>query len=231
MPEISYLDAKTAAAVDVRLMSEGLFTVEQLMELAGLSVAEVVEQEYATRCKVAIVCGPGNNGGDGLVAARHLAGFGYDVRVCSMKPPKSLHLERMTRLLDLCSVPVSDSLDFISSSDLIIDALFGFSFTGTPRAPFDAALSAMVHATAPVVSVDVPSGWGIDGPTALDGAEASEPRLKPAVLVSLMVPKLCAKAFTGTHYVGGRFLPPSVASEFEITQPRWVGSRSFVKLM
>ena len=59
------------------------FSVDQLMELAGLSCATAVATEYPRdHCpRVLVIAGPGNNGGDGLVAARHLCHFGYDVKV------------------------------------------------------------------------------------------------------------------------------------------------------
>ncbi len=63
------------------------FAIEQLMELAGLSVACALAAEYpaATHKRVLVAAGPGNNGGDGLVAARHLFHFGYDVAICYPK--------------------------------------------------------------------------------------------------------------------------------------------------
>lgn len=66
------------------------FSVDQLMELAGLSVASSLAAEYpqATHARVLVIAGPGNNGGDGLVAARHLAHFGYDVTVGSGGVPE-----------------------------------------------------------------------------------------------------------------------------------------------
>jgi NAD(P)H-hydrate epimerase len=86
-----FLNAKDAAALDVELMSSPGFSLEQLMELAGLSVAEAVYQvvppddSSSKKSTILIVCGPGNNGGDGLVAARHLVMFGYD---CVVVYPK-----------------------------------------------------------------------------------------------------------------------------------------------
>ena len=72
-----------AAAVDEELMGPLSFSVDQLMELAGLSVASAVRAEYppASCARVLVIAGPGNNGGDGLVAARHLHHFGYAVAV------------------------------------------------------------------------------------------------------------------------------------------------------
>ena len=72
-------------AIDEELMGPLGFSVDQLMELAGLSVACSLASEYppASHKRVLVIAGPGNNGGDGLVAARHLCHFGYSVEVCS----------------------------------------------------------------------------------------------------------------------------------------------------
>lgn len=69
-----------AVALDEDLMGPLGFSVDQLMELAGLSVACAVADQ-TTPGKVLVLAGPGNNGGDGLVAARHLHHFGYHVEV------------------------------------------------------------------------------------------------------------------------------------------------------
>ena len=67
-------------------MGELGFSVDQLMELAGLSVASALHLEYGDKKRVLVLVGPGNNGGDGLVAARHLYHFGHQVEVISGPP-------------------------------------------------------------------------------------------------------------------------------------------------
>ena len=88
--------------------------------------------------------GPGNNGGDGLVASRHLKHFGYQPSICYPKPGK---LQLFTNLIKQCNDleipqiscdtlingPNSANNRDLSSYDLIIDSLFGFSFDGPPR--------------------------------------------------------------------------------------------------
>lgn len=76
--------------MDEELMGPLGFSVDQLMELAGLSVAQSIAAEYpaASHARVLVIAGPGNNGGDGLVAARHLHHFGYQIQVaCLQKLP------------------------------------------------------------------------------------------------------------------------------------------------
>ena len=92
-----YLSADAAQKLDVDLMGPEIgYNVNQLMELAGLSVAQSLHDYYEKELKTSIkkpspkvltVCGPGNNGGDGLVAARHLYMFGYSPVVFYPKRP------------------------------------------------------------------------------------------------------------------------------------------------
>ena len=93
---------------------------------------------------------------------------------------------------------------------MLVDAIFGFSFKLDPergiRAPFDGILAALATASAPVLSVDIPSGWDVEaGP---QGGDA----LTPDALISLTAPKLCATHFRGRHFLGGRFVPPAIGA-------------------
>ena len=84
MSTIKYLTQAEATQMDVELMGEDQgFSVDQLMELAGLSVAQAIVSEFhsETHPKVLVCCGPGNNGGDALVSARHLHHFHFNVSI------------------------------------------------------------------------------------------------------------------------------------------------------
>ncbi|KAK4437157.1 Pyridoxine/pyridoxamine 5'-phosphate oxidase 1, chloroplastic [Sesamum alatum] len=237
---ISYLTQQQAAEIDDLLMGTLGFTIDQLMELAGLSVASAVAEVYkpSEYNRVLVICGPGNNGGDGLVAARHLHHFGYKPSICYPKrTPKPLYAGLVTQLESL-SVPFIsvESLpqEFVNF-DILVDAIFGFSFQGNPRPPFDdlitslASLSAHYyheHEKSPViVSVDIPSGWHVeDGDRSGDG-------IKPDMLVSLTAPKLCARTFSGLyHFLGGRFVPPSVMQKYKLQLPTYPGTSMCVQI-
>jgi NAD(P)H-hydrate epimerase len=93
----------------------------------------------------------------------------------------------------------------LSQSDVILDAIFGFSFQPPVRPPFDSVLPLLTQSKLPIVSVDIPSGWSVE-----NGDEYGV-GLQPDVLVSLTAPKLGVKAFKGRHFLGGRFIPKCVA--------------------
>lgn len=237
---ISYLTQREAAEVDEILMGPLGFSVDQLMELAGLSVATSIAEVYkpSEYSRVLAICGPGNNGGDGLVAARHLHHFGYKPSVCYPKrTQKPLYNGLVTQLeslsvpfLSVEDLPVNLSEDF----DILVDAMFGFSFHGSPRPPFDDLIQKLVqlcnfaqnHQKSPViVSVDIPSGWHVEE------GDVSGEGVKPDMLVSLTAPKLCAKKFTGPHhFLGGRFVPPSIVDKFKLHLPAYPGTSMCVRI-
>ena len=122
-PPAWYLSAEAAQNLDIDLMSneEGgtacHFTIWQLMELAGLSVAQATYDYYTKdmasqageKPKVLLICGPGNNGGDGLVAARHLTQFGFECVVYYPKPQKGKELfAAQISQLNACKIQVLD---------------------------------------------------------------------------------------------------------------------------
>jgi hydroxyethylthiazole kinase-like uncharacterized protein yjeF len=127
-----------------------------LMENAGRAVADAAARLQATR--IAVVTGPGNNGGDGFVAARHLAERGYRVRLCFVGDRKRLKGDA-AQAADRWPGPVEEaSPGSLSDCEAIVDALFGAGLDrdvgGLPRAMIDA----MNAADAPIVAVDLPSG-------------------------------------------------------------------------
>ncbi|CAH8390346.1 unnamed protein product [Eruca vesicaria subsp. sativa] len=233
---VSYLSQREAAEIDETLMGPLGFSVDQLMELAGLSVATSVAEVYkpSEYGRVLTICGPGNNGGDGLVAARHLHHFGYKPSICYPKrTPKSLYTGLVTQLESL-SVPfvsVDDLPEDLSKDfDVIIDAIFGFSFHGAPRPPFDDIIRRLLSLQTlqkrpAIVSVDIPSGWHVEEGDHEGGG------IKPDMLVSLTAPKLCAKRFCGPHhFLGGRFVPPSVAEKYKLELPSYPGTSMCVRI-
>ncbi|KAH9254046.1 YjeF family domain-containing protein [Batrachochytrium salamandrivorans] len=200
-----FLAQQAARALDVELMTVPGFSLDQLMELAGLAVAQVVAHLYSNQTRVITLAGPGNNGGDALVAARHLKHFGFaNQLVVYPKSGKDLLFTNLVAQLDQVDVPVSQTMPELDKEfDLVLDGVFGFSFqaggSGGVREPFDLIMRELRQTNLPVVSIDVPSGWDVE----LGDVNGYGVKM-PQVLVSLTAPKLCAKTFTGPHhFLGG----------------------------
>lgn len=235
------LSAAQAAALDIALMSVGGYELSTLVELAGQAVASAVSALYplegdARRYRnVVVISGPGNNGADGLAAARHLAAAGYSVRVALPAPPSAARAgsdssvvhSRVLAQLKSWNVPVFSSVASAlaqpaeQETHVLVDALFGFSYSGSaPRPPLDTALRELVEAAGSIacVSVDVPSGWPVDAPDSWRPVAGVS--LFPSALVSLSAPKSCANAFSGPHFLGlHAAIPPHMAAEFDIARP------------
>ncbi|KAF2469493.1 meiotically up-regulated gene 182 protein [Lindgomyces ingoldianus] len=217
------LSAKNAAALDQELMSAGAFSIDQLMELAGLSVSQAVFklQPLSKGKRILVACGPGNNGGDGLVAARHLFHYGYQPTIYYPKQSKNDLYQRLTTQLRDLRIPfTSDFETALHQTDHIVDAIFGFSFSGEVREPFPKVIQALRDTKLPVLAVDAPSSWNIES-----GPPDSGPGkgFMPDALISLTAPKPLVKRFKGRHFIGGRFLSPEMAEKYGLDLPKYEG--------
>ncbi len=146
-----------------------------LMETAGAAVAEAAA-EVATGGPARVVCGKGNNGGDGLVASRRLAATGFEVETlllwpaAELSPDATANLERLDGAFR--EVAADDVASALAGSGVVVDAIFGTGFSGAPRAPADAAIEAVNACEAPVVAADIASG--VDAASGeVDGAVVS----------------------------------------------------------
>lgn len=151
-------DAEGMRAVD-RWAIEGMGVPSlELMEAAGRAVAETVG-ELALDGPVRVVCGKGNNAGDGLVAARYLAEAGFDVEALLLWPAEELSNDAAMNLERFAAEHVSGDLTpRLADSGAIVDAIFGTGFGGEPRDPALAAIAAIDSCGAPVIACDIASG-------------------------------------------------------------------------
>ncbi|KAF8588565.1 YjeF N-terminal domain-like protein [Ramaria rubella] len=227
---LRYLTAKLAQQIDEELMGSSSFSLDQLMELAGLACAQALMKVYDRQKhpRVLIGCGPGNQGGDGLVAARHLAMFGYQPTIYLPKPGKKDIYQRLHTQCNNMAIPTinseSDLKANLEKSDVILDAIFGFSFQPPIRAPFDTALQLITASKLPIVSVDVPSGWNVEAGN--DGGVG----LQPGVLISLTAPKQGVRDYKGRHFLGGRFISKGMEKKYELNLPEYPGYDQIVEL-
>lgn len=205
-----YVNDLMSKRIDEVLMTQPGFSLDQLMELAGYSVASAtlsfISSSYSyhsgeTGPTALVICGPGNNGGDGLVAARHLKHFGFFPSILYPKPGKGSIFGNLLKQATDLEIPIlqtAPNSTELNNFNVVIDAIFGFSFKGPATEPFASIINLLAASAVPVVSVDVPSGWNVnDGDTYNTG-------FKPHAVISLTVPKQCMRGYDGIHYVGGR---------------------------
>src|SRR5580704_5101251 len=130
----------------------------ELMERAGRAVADAVAARHAVRQRVVVIAGPGNNGGDGFVAARILAGRGYQVRVLLAGEMDRLKGDAALAARAWKGQVVPAEQECLQDADVIVDALFGAGLDRPVESAARDLIEAMSSHRAPVVSVDLPSG-------------------------------------------------------------------------
>ncbi len=134
-----------------------------LMENAGRAVAGEAVRMVGRGARISVVCGPGNNGGDGFVAARHLQEAGFDVGVALLGPRDALKGDAATMARRWTGRVEPLAFASLDGPNLIVDALFGAGLTRPLEGTAAAAVEAMMRSGARIVSIDVPSG--LDGTT------------------------------------------------------------------
>jgi len=214
------------------MSKDGGFSLDQLMELAGLSCSQAAYKVHppSKGAKVLVACGPGNNGGDGLVCARHLHHYGYTPTIYYPVQTSAELFARLVTQLKNLDIPFTDDFESaLSSTDLVIDAIFGFSVRLPIKAPFDSVITAMEKTDKPVLAIDTPSSWDVEGGPQPEGEVGH--KFMPEYLISLTAAKPSAKFFTGKkHFVGGRFLSKKVADKYELDVPDYQGYDQIAEL-
>jgi hydroxyethylthiazole kinase-like uncharacterized protein yjeF len=209
-----YDAAGMRAADSWAIEQQGVPSLE-LMETAGVAVAEAA-REVAADGPARVACGKGNNGGDGLVAARLLAEIGYEVDVVLLWPARDLSPDASANLArfegSVREAGPGEFVEALAGSGVVVDAIFGTGFSGAPRAPADAAIEAINGCGAAVVSADIPSG--VDAST----GETAGVAVEAAITVSFHAAKVGhwiapGKAHAGELRVAEIGIPPGAPSD------------------
>lgn len=176
-----------------RRANQAGLTYREMMRRAGHGAAREILAQWPHAKTAAVVCGKGNNGGDGLVVARRLARAGIKVRVylAQGQPVTPDAVYNWYRTLN-AGVPVKelehcspDDIAFLRSAELVVDALYGTGFHGQMQEVGRKACHLMNHTGGSVVALDLPSGLEADTGRAAPGAVRAE------LTVTFHAPKPC----------------------------------------
>ncbi len=210
--------------IDRRAIEELKIPGLKLMENAGTRVTETILERFGDIKNriVTIVCGKGNNGGDGFVVARLLHEKGANIELYligrrdSVKGDARVNLER-TEKIGLWIKEINDPVDFqiMETSALIVDAIFGTGFSGEIKSPYAEVIRRINNNPTPVIAIDSPSG--LDGET----GEVSDPCISADITVTFGLPKYGqtvypGKARCGFLTVADIGIPEKAISEEEI---------------
>lgn len=172
-----------------------------LMENAGRAVASAILAEYPSARKMAVICGAGNNAGDGFVIARHLISSGNDVSVHIAQKKQRYKGDAKTNLDSLLEIggdvrELEGKLPRIKDTDVIIDAIFGTGLDRDVGGFYERLIKFINRRSVPCVSVDIPSGLDADTGRPMGAAVRAD------MTVTFAPPKLGMCVYPGVDYAG-----------------------------
>jgi NAD(P)H-hydrate epimerase len=202
---IVYLTAEEMRRMDDMTIQEFHVDVLMLMENAGQATATLAKQILGGTTfgkRVACLAGGGNNGGDALVASRHLANWGAKVSVIfgtSREKVKDVPLRQLRVLEEMGVTVVSEEYD-LRDYDLIVDGIFGYGLEGNPRDRMAKMIQDANTSGRAILALDLPSGMN-----ATTG-KAYDPCIKATTTLTLALPKTGFLAPTASSLLGDLFL-------------------------
>lgn len=236
-PPIAALSAEQMRKVDRLMVEKYGINLIQMMENAGRNLAALARRllgDSVADKRVLVAVGKGNNGGGGLVCARHLSNWGAEVVVLS--PSKTLAgVPEMQRTaltnLDVVIRAGEAAVRFMAGAeaDLLVDALIGYSLAGPPRGWTADVIKAINRLKLPVLALDVPSGLDATTGTVMD------PCVKAGATMTLALPKKGllddkAKRVVGTIYLADISVPTVLYEEIGVSVGPIFSADTVIKL-
>lgn len=227
--EVRAVTADEMRSVDRVAVEEVGLQLLQMMENAGRILAWHVREIRDEEGPVTVVAGNGGNGGGGMVCARHLANWAIPVRVILDRPPGDLTGAAAHQYSILAEMGVPTDTEIAGLSDTradgaTVDALIGYGIQGDLRDPAREYIARMNRSTAPVISLDIPSG--VDATT----GEARGPAIEPERTLTLALPKTGLDAVSGTLYIADIGIPATVYERLDIAYTSPFGEEDWVEI-
>jgi NAD(P)H-hydrate epimerase len=231
--QIPFITTQQMVEVDRLMIEEYGIQLIQMMENAGRNLAELSRRmlgEDIRAKRIAVLCGAGNNGGGGMVAARHLHNWGADILLKILAPTEQLKSAPASQLHILEQMGIQDKETIkLDSVDLVIDAMIGYGLTGDPRGGIADWISRVNDAARPVLALDTPSG--LNTTTGIPG----NPCIHATATMTLALPKSGLVTPEAVKYVGDLYLadisvPPQLYTRLGIDIPPIFNQDTIVKI-
>jgi NAD(P)H-hydrate epimerase len=211
--KIPALTTQQMVEIDRLMVDEFGITLIQMMENAGRNLADLARRMLGGDVRgkrVAVICGAGNNGGGGLVAARHLHNWGAEVLYEVIANPDRVKETpaHQLRILEAMGLK-NDGVINLGEVDLVIDALIGYGLIGDPRGPVTDWIEHINASNRPVLALDTPSG--VDTTRGIPG----NPCIRATATLTLALPKIGlltpeAQPYVGELYLADIGVPPEL---------------------
>jgi len=211
--DLVYLTSEEMKEADGEAISEFEIDVLSLMENAGSAVASLTRTILGgsvARKRIGVLVGKGNNGGDGLVAARHLHAWGAEVRtiLCDRHALGEVPAKQL-KSVEKDGIPVLSPGWPLGEFDILVDSLLGYNSRGNPREPVKGMILGANASGVPILAVDIPSG--LDAST----GDPNDPCIVASSTLALGFPKTGflntgCRRFVGSLYLGDVAFPQQV---------------------
>lgn len=215
-----YLTAEEMAEADRMAIEDYGIEVIALMENAGVATAQLAKKMLDGDVRGKSVCclvGRGNNGGDGLVAARHLNNWGAGVRVILAGDRSDLRdvPAKQIAIVDKMGIPIVGPGEGLGDAHLVVDALLGYGSRGSPREPVAGLIRQGNASKVPILAVDIPSGMDATS------GEPGEPTIEARATVTFGLPKTGflnpkARRYIGELYLADISMPGRIYASYSV---------------
>jgi NAD(P)H-hydrate epimerase len=220
--DVPSISTRQMVEVDRLMIEEYQINLVQMMENAGRNLAELARRMLPGKIggqRIVILCGAGNNGGGGLVAARHLHNWGAEISLVLAHDPSRLKEipAHQLRILQHMHLEIDEQPN-LEKASLIIDALIGYGLNGDPRPPIAGWIELANDASRPILALDTPSG--LDTTSGIPG----DPCIKATATLALALPKsglltTQARGYVGDLYLADISVPPELYQQMGIEVP------------
>lgn len=220
--QIPFISTQQMIEVDRLMMEDYGIQLIQMMENAGRNLAELSRRmlggDVGTK-RITVLCGAGNNGGGGMVAARHLHIWGAEVllKVFGVTDQLKNIPAHQLHILQRMGITDRETID-LGASDLILDAMIGYGLNGDPRGTIADWIKRANESGRPVLALDTPSG--LNTTTGIPG----NPCIRASATMTLALPKTGliapeAFAYVGRLYLADISVPPQLYTKLGIEIP------------